>query len=81
MDKPEIEYPCEWEYKIIGHSEDSLRQAVASIAPPGYSIAPGKESKQGKYCSLGLTVQVSDDEQRLKIFADLKVHADIVFVL
>lgn len=81
MDKPEIDYPCEWEYKIIGHSEDALRQAAASIAPPGHSIAQGKESKQGKYCSLGLTILVTDEAHRHRLFASLKAHAEIVFVL
>ncbi len=81
MDKPEIEYPCEWDYKIIGHSEKSLRAAVTEIAPTDHKIAPGKESKQGKYISLCLTMQVIHEEQRLQVFAALKAHADILFVL
>ena len=29
MKRPKIEYPCEWEYLIIGKDEDSLRQAAS----------------------------------------------------
>ncbi len=81
MDKPEIEYPCEWDYRLIGRSEESLRTAVAGIAPADHKIAPGKESKQGKYISLCLTMQVIHEEQRLQVFAALKAHADVLFVL
>ena len=81
MDKPEIDYPCAWDYRIIGRSEELLRTAASGIAPADHKIAPGKESKQGKYISLCLTVQVIHEEQRLNLFAALKDHADIMFVL
>lgn len=81
MDKPDIDYPCDWEYRLIGRSEEILCAAAATIAPEGHKISPGKESKQGKYISLCLTVQVKHEEQRLQLFAALKAHGDILFVL
>ena len=81
MDKPEIDYPCDWDYRLIGRSEEVLRAAATGIAPADHKLAPGKESKQGKYISLCLTVQVIDEQQRLTLFAALKAHADILYVL
>ena len=29
--KPEIQYPCLWEYKVIGEDEFAMRQAIAEL--------------------------------------------------
>ena len=29
--RPVIEYPCPWEYKVIGENESAMRQAVADV--------------------------------------------------
>ncbi|MDF1838705.1 MAG: DUF493 domain-containing protein [Planctomycetota bacterium] len=81
MDKPEIEYPCEWDYRVIGFTEELLRAAVAELVSDEHRLVPGKESKQGKYISLCLTVQVVDESHRHALFASLKAHGDILFVL
>ena len=81
MDKPNIDYPCDWEYRLIGLSEQALRAAVASIVSREHTLEPSKESKKGKYVSYSLTVQVTDEGHRHKLFEELKVHADIQFVL
>ncbi|MFT4649698.1 MAG: putative lipoic acid-binding regulatory protein [Planctomycetota bacterium] len=81
MDKPEIEYPCDWDYRLIGRSEEVLRAAASDIAPANHKIAQGQQSKQGSYISLSLTVYVAHEEQRLQIFDALKAHVDVLFVL
>lgn len=81
MDKPNIDYPCDWEYRLIGRTEDGLREAVVAIVPGEHKLAPGKESKGGKYISLCLTVQVTSEAHRHELFASLKAHADVLFVL
>jgi putative lipoic acid-binding regulatory protein len=81
MDRPDIDYPCAWDYRLIGRSEEILRAAAAQIAPPDHQIEAGQQSKQGSYCSLSLTVTVLDEGQRLEIFHALKAHVDVLFVL
>jgi putative lipoic acid-binding regulatory protein len=81
MDKPEIEYPCDWDYRLIGRSEEVLLAAIACIAPADHKVAQGQQSKQGSYISLSLTVKVANEKQRLQIFGALKAHVDILFVL
>jgi putative lipoic acid-binding regulatory protein len=31
MNKPEIQYPCEWHYTVIGAKESLMRDAVAVV--------------------------------------------------
>jgi uncharacterized protein len=83
-DQLEIEYPCRWEYKTIGRSEDQMRGAVGAIMAGEeleYSLALSNTSRQGKYCSLQIAVTVADEDQRNRIFAALSAHGDILIVL
>lgn len=80
--EPEIIYPCPWEYKTIGRSEELMRAAIAVILEEGsYSLAVSHVSRTGKYCSLVLEVTVASEEHRNEIFAALRDHPDIMMVL
>lgn len=82
QDKPIIEYPCPWEYKIIGLDAQKMRAAVREvIGDEAYSIAPSHESKGGKYVSLAVETIVMDDPMRLRLFASFRDHEDIRMVL
>lgn len=81
-DKPQIDYPCPWEYRIIGQDVAKLRQAVASVlGTRAYSIRPSHESSSGKYVSLSVEIVVPDEAYRLSTFESLRSHADIRMVL
>lgn len=80
--KPEIQYPCPWDYAIIGVDEEKMRQAVHEIiGNEAYSIKPSHKSKGGKYVSLAMETIVLDDPMRVRIFESLRAHADIRMVL
>jgi uncharacterized protein len=80
--KPEIDYPCTWSYRIIGLDELRMRSAVREIiGEVEHTLTFGLESPQGKYRSLQLELVVGDEEHRLRIFASLKKHPDVRFVL
>lgn len=80
--KPLIVYPCRWEYKVIGLSEDSMRAAIAEIvAGLEHTLTFSNASREGKYCSLLLAVTVASEEHRNEIFAALQNHPDIRMVL
>jgi uncharacterized protein len=82
--KPEIDYPCRWQYTTIGRSEDLMRQAIGRIMEDlrgEYALDVSHTSRRGKYCSLLLSVTVISQEHRDQIFAALSAHRQIVMVL
>jgi putative lipoic acid-binding regulatory protein len=80
--KPQIDYPCSWEYRVIGSDEFALRQAVAEVmADLEYEVSFSHFSRTGKYCSLSVELTVTDEGQRRSLFAALKKHGDILLVL
>ena len=80
--KPQLQYPCAWEYKVIGADQFAIRQAVADIMGDlDYDVTLSHFSRTGKYCSLLVALTVADEEQRTSLFAALKHHEDILMVL
>jgi uncharacterized protein len=82
--RPEIEYPCRWEYKTIGRSEELMRRAVVQIMAVEelqYSVELSNSSRSGKYCSLVVGVTVGSEDHRNRIFAALSAHGDIMIVM
>ncbi len=76
-----IDYPCEWLYKVIGSNKESVHNAVAGIIQNNeYHINDSNTSKTGKYQSFNVTVMVSDEAYRNNIYQALKGHDDIKFV-
>ena len=80
--KPVIEYPTKWEYKIIGNDVDKLLKAVEGAVPGlEYEITPSNISKNEKYYSLNVTVVVSSEVVRNLVFQKLSEHTDIKLVI
>ena len=82
QDRPDISYPCVWEYTVIGVGEDGMRQAVAAaVAMCEHTVAPSNTSRTGKYCSLRLEVRVADEAERDRIFRVLADHDEVAMVI
>ncbi len=80
--RPEIEYPCNWFYKIIGTSvDDMIIAAEEVVAGLEYEITPSNISRNEKYYSLNLKVFVPSEIIRDLIFQKLDEHPAIRFVL
>lgn len=80
--KPEISYPCNWSYKIIGSSVDDMIIAVEAIVVGlEYEITLSNISRTEKYYSLNLKVSVPSENMRDLIFQKLDAHSAIKFVL
>ena len=81
-EKPEVAYPCQWEYKLIGQDEELMRHAAAEVlADKEHAITPSHQSRTGKYCSILIKVTVVDEDARLSIYDALKGHRDIIMIL
>lgn len=77
MDKPEINYPCNWKYKLIGTDENLLKKSVFNIlAKRGYrgqaKLNVTNKSRTGKYVTINLSLLVDSEEMRLTFFEDFK---------
>lgn len=82
QEKPDIEYPCNWSYKIIGTDVDEMIIAVEEIVlNMDYDLTPSNISSNQKYYSLNLRVLVQSETVRNQIFQKLEQHAAISFVL
>lgn len=81
-DKPVIEYPCRWLYKIIGSEAREIEVAVQQImGETEHTLDLSHTSRTGKYVSFNLEVTVASEEARNFYFAALRHHASITMVL
>lgn len=90
QDKPTIEYPAPWGYKIIGSDEQAMRTAVQECLDQSlvretgdreFELGFSRESKGGKYLSLSLSLTVVSEEERDGIFTSLKKHPAVLMVM
>ncbi len=80
--KPEIDYPCVWQYKIIGQERQTIQAALSQeLGDAPYSLSASRSSKTGKYISLNLELTVHDEEERLHLYKVLKADPSIKLVL
>ena len=80
--KPEISYPCTWEYKVIGTSEEKLRSAILDACRPATpAIELSNVSSKGTYFSLNASLVVDNEEMRLRIFSQIKNSPDVKIVI
>lgn len=80
--KPEIEYPCLWQYRLIGEDEAAMRAALAAcVALERCALSLGNRSSGGRYLSLVAELMVADEAERLELYRMLAAHPDIKMVL
>ncbi len=92
--KPLIEYPCPWGFKVIGSDEETVQSAIAQcieecvrqfdgIEAPLRPVKFGdsRTSGGGKYVSVGLTIEVKSEEERNTIFRALADRPEVKMVL
>jgi putative lipoic acid-binding regulatory protein len=81
-EKPEIEYPCEWGYKIIGTDKTVLQAVIFDIVGKrAYSTKGGNSSSKGKFHSLNMTCRVESEKDRDEIFKAFSDHSDVKMVI
>jgi putative lipoic acid-binding regulatory protein len=82
MNKPCINYPCKWIYKLFGTDEESIRQAVIKVmAKKEYHLDSSRKSSGGKYVSVHLETDVSSEEERNKIYTSLNNDKAVIRIL
>ena len=80
--RPNIKYPCNWDYKVIGTNVDEMFKAIEEVVEGfEFKISSSNVSSKGKYFSLNLKVFVTSEEVRDIIFAKLKENQFVKMVL
>ena len=78
----QLEYPCPWVYKIIGHDKDEMHSAVAEIILDcKYKISDSRSSETAKYHCLNVELTVGSESQRTALYEALKAHRAVKMVL
>jgi len=81
-EKLELEYPCDWCYKVIGREREVLENAIREVVlERTHNIKHSHDSKTGKYVSLNLELLVHNEDDRNFIYEALKAHSAIKMVL
>jgi uncharacterized protein len=81
-DKPQVIYPCQWVFKVIGTDEGALRRAIGQVVGDrAHHLDVSNRSAGGKYSSLRLAVRVADEGDRNAIFKALGEHEDVTTLL
>ncbi|MDL0089026.1 HP0495 family protein [Campylobacter gastrosuis] len=71
--KPKIQYPLFWQYKVIFDINIDVKDVVKEIlGDREHKISFSKFSKDKKYQSYEISVFVLDERERLEIFSALK---------
>jgi putative lipoic acid-binding regulatory protein len=82
LPKLELDYPCSWTYKLIGHEKEAIQKAIHEvILEREHDLSSSKASKTGKYVSMNLSLVITNEDERNFIFKALKAHQNIKMVL
>ena len=80
--RPEIHYPCKWQYKIIGESRVAIEELVATtLKDRPFTLTESNVSRTGRYISMNLELTVDNEEQRLELYRILAAGQHIKVVL
>lgn len=78
--RPDIDYPCSWEFRVIGSGRDHLMVSIqAIVGNRAHKLVDGH--RKGKWLSLGLTMTVHDEAERNSIYVALKEITGVKMVL
>ena len=80
--RPNIKYPCNWDYKVIGTNVDEMIKAIEEVVEGfEFKISSSNVSSKGKYFSLNLKVFVTSEAIRDIIFVKLESNEFVKMVI
>jgi len=80
--KLELEYPCKWEYKLIGKEEDGIKKmALDIVGEKPFTLNVSNKSSSGKFVSVTLEVLIYNDDERVYIYEELRKSKHILYIL
>ena len=83
--RPDIEYPTQWGFKIIGGDKTALETCIKEImkieGDKAHTCSLGNASKTGKFHSYNASCTVATEEERNRIFKYFEDHDDVDMVI
>ncbi len=81
-EKPNIEYPTSWGFKIIGKDKEKLLACIKeAMVEKDHLCTLGNQSKTGKFTTYNASCTVDTEEERNRIFKYFSEHSDIDMVI
>ena len=84
-EKPEINYPTNWGFKLIGKDKDKLlaciKEVMKEVGEKEHLCSLGNASRTGKFHSYNASCSVESEEERNKIFKYFETHDDVDMVI
>ncbi|WP_294954248.1 DUF493 domain-containing protein [Sulfurovum sp.] len=82
QDKPKIEYPANWGFKLIGRNKEALHACIKEVmGDKEHLCSLGNASKTGKFHSYNASCIVDDQEERDRLFKCFQDHDDVEMVI
>lgn len=83
---PKIEFPCDYVIRVIGNAAPDFKEFVVEVAEqhaPGIRDADVamKDSREGRFSSVQLTIVATGEAQLKALFEDLKASGRVHMVL
>ncbi len=80
--KPQIDFPCIWNYRIIGFNKEFVLNAIKNVFNENVNISPIEHiSSNGKYIAMNCSIEVKTDNERLGYFDCLTKQDGIIMVI
>ncbi|MCT7561430.1 DUF493 domain-containing protein [Aliarcobacter butzleri] len=80
--KLELDYPCNWEYKLVVLETTNIKQTVKEVIfEREHKVKESKVSSKGKFKSYTLEMLVHNEDDRKEIFKLLGEHSDIKMII
>jgi putative lipoic acid-binding regulatory protein len=80
--RPDIDYPTNWGYKIIGRDKAKLLACIKeAMGEKQHSCTIGNVSKTGKFTTYNANCTVETEEERNRIFKYFESHDDVEMVI
>lgn len=80
--KPDITYPTNWGFKLIGRDKEKLLSCIKeAMGKKEHLCSLGNISKTGKFTTYNTSCSVETEEERNKIFKYFEDHDDVEMVI
>jgi len=85
QEKPEINYPTNWGFKLIGRDKEALlkciKEIMKEVGEKEHLCSLGNASRTGKFHSYNASCTVDTEEERNRIFKYFEDHDDVDMVI
>ncbi len=80
--KLELQYPCNWDYKVIVNKECNIKDVTNGVfGEREHKVEKSNKSKGDKYQSYKVSTLVHNDDDRKELFEQLRKDDNVKIVL